>query len=71
MQLLGTKPRAQGLLASHPFFIPSKIPQKVGWRKIAVSYLTMNAFQLEHTLQLLHSICPVDYRIGTIEYGKY
>ena len=32
--------------------------------------VTVCAFQLEHTPQLLHSICPAGYKIRTIEYGK-
>ena len=35
-----------------------------------VSAAATSAFQLEHTLQLLHSVCPGGYRIRTIEYGE-
>ena len=28
------------------------------------------AFQLEHTPQFLHSLCPAGYEIQTTEYGK-
>ena len=35
-----------------------------------VSAAATSAFQLEHMPQLLRSICPADYRIRTIEYGK-
>ena len=34
------------------------------------SAATVCAFQLEHTPQLLCSICPAGYKIRTIEYGK-
>ena len=36
----------------------------------AVSAMATSAFQLMHTLRLLRSICPVDYRIRTVEYEK-
>ena len=35
-----------------------------------VSAAATSAFQLKCTPQLLRSICPVGYRIRTIEYGK-
>ena len=35
-----------------------------------VSAAATSAFQLEHTSQLLRSVCPGGYRIQTIEYGK-
>ena len=35
-----------------------------------VSAAATSAFQLKHTPRLLCSICPVGYRIRTIEYGK-
>ena len=35
-----------------------------------VSAAAMSAFQLEHTSQLLRSVCPKGYQIRTIEYGK-
>ena len=35
-----------------------------------VSAPATTAFQLKHMLRLLSSICPVGYRIWTIEYGK-
>ena len=35
-----------------------------------VSAVAMSAFQLEHMSRLLRSVCPVGYRIWTIEYGK-
>ena len=35
-----------------------------------VSAAAMSAFQLKHTLRLLHSVCPAGYQIRTIEYGK-
>ena len=35
-----------------------------------VSAVATSAFQLEHMLQLLCSVCPGGYRIQTIEYGK-
>ena len=35
-----------------------------------VSAAAICAFELEHTLRLLRSICPAGYEIRTIEYGK-
>ena len=39
-------------------------------RLFFVSAAATNAFQLEHMLRLLRSVCPGGYPIRTIEYGK-
>ena len=39
-------------------------------RLFFVSAQAMSAFQLEHMPRLLRSVCPGEYQIQTIEYGK-
>ena len=50
-------------LANNAVFIRSK-------SVFFVSAVAASAFQLEHTLRLLHSLFPWGYQIRTIEYGK-